>query len=161
MEPPVFMEKMTYRCLSPIFIRKKRTTRGEDYLHPNDPDYEKLLLSNLVSKAQALALSGNSNELAEHLTNLQLTPKGKIYKKGITIKQNTPQASKLIGYSFEFELVCSYRIAGDWLLYRLWQFGKPGVWVCGDGKMDNRKTLRVSVILKYNHYRYKHTDEKK
>lgn len=104
LEPPIFMEKMTYRCLSPIFIRKKRSDGGEDYLHPSDQDYEKLLLSNLISKAQALALTGNSDDFAEDKAELKIYPKGKIYKKGITIKQNTAQASKLIGYSFEFEL---------------------------------------------------------
>ncbi|PTB92401.1 CRISPR-associated endoribonuclease Cas6 [Marivirga lumbricoides] len=102
--PPVFTEKMTYRCLSPIFIRSKRPDGGEDYLHPNDEGYEKLLLSNLVSKAQALALAEASTDFSSDEVALKLKPTGKVYKKGITIKQNTAQASKLIAYSFEFEL---------------------------------------------------------
>ncbi len=105
MEAPVFLKKMTYRCLSPIFIRNKRPDGGEDYLQPKDADYEKLILSNLVSKAQALVLAGASVDFSPHETVLKLTPLGKIYKKGITIKQHTPQASKLIAYKFEFELI--------------------------------------------------------
>lgn len=105
MEAPVFMEKMTYRCLSPIFIRNKRPDGGEDYLQPKDAGYEKLILSNLVSKAQALALAGTSMGFSPNETILKLAPLGKIYKKGITIKQNTAKASKLIAYNFEFELI--------------------------------------------------------
>ncbi|MBK6263633.1 CRISPR-associated endoribonuclease Cas6 [Marivirga sp. S37H4] len=104
LEPPVFMEKMTYRCLSPIFIRNKRPDGGEDYLQPKDEDYAKLVLSNLVSKAQALAVAGTYADFSEGETVLKLNSIGKIYKKGITIKQNTLQSSKLIGYSYEFEL---------------------------------------------------------
>ena len=104
-KPPVFMDSMTYRCLSPIFIRKKRAVGGEDYLKPGDPDYEKLILSNLVAKTQALALAGLEGNYSDKEVNLKLHTKGKIYKKGITIKQNTAEASKLIGYNYEFELI--------------------------------------------------------
>jgi CRISPR-associated endoribonuclease Cas6 len=104
LEPVVFMEQMTYRCLSPLFIRSKRPGGGEDYLHPNDEGYGNLILSNLVSKAQALVLAGSTADFSSDEVALKLKPTGKVYKKGITIKQNTPQASKLIGYSFEFEL---------------------------------------------------------
>lgn len=103
-EPPVFMKKMTYQCLSPIFIRKKRPDGGEDYLRPGVPDYEKLMLSNLIAKTQAFALAGFSGEYSAKEVDLTLSVIGKVYKKGITIKQNTPQASKLIGYSYQFEL---------------------------------------------------------
>lgn len=104
-QPPLFKETMSYRCLSPIFIRSRRADGGEDYLAPGDSGYEKILLENLYSKASAFVLSGQ--EYQEFLTErfpLELTPIGKVYKNGVRIKQHTSNASQLIGYMYEFTL---------------------------------------------------------
>jgi CRISPR-associated endoribonuclease Cas6 len=103
--PPVFRETMSYRCLSPIFARRKREDGGEDYLHPGDTGYEALLLQNLISKSRAFALAENpSGNLQEDAPQLKLLPRGKVYKNGVRIKQLTQSESMLIGYMYEFEL---------------------------------------------------------
>lgn len=103
--PPLFKETMSYRCLSPIFIRSKRMDGGEDYLRPGDGGYEEILLDNLLSKASALAIAGNDREIFQSDTYpLRLATRGKIYKNGVRIKQHTSMESQLIGYMYEFDL---------------------------------------------------------
>lgn len=102
---PLFKETMSYRCLSPIFIRSRRMDGGEDYLHPGDVGYQEILLDNLLSKASAFALSSIDRQIFRGDTlPLQLTTIGKIYKNGVRIKQHTPMESMLIGYMYEFTL---------------------------------------------------------
>jgi CRISPR-associated endoribonuclease Cas6 len=103
--PPVFRERMHYRCLSPILIKQKRHEEGgENYLHPADEAYKDILLYNLSSKAQAYALAGAASYLPEDIHQTAFAASGKVYKKGIKIKQHTTQATHLIGYMYEFEL---------------------------------------------------------
>ncbi|MFN3997883.1 CRISPR-associated endoribonuclease Cas6 [Algoriphagus sp.] len=102
---PLFLPTMHYRCLSPILIKRKRESGGEDYLSPVDNGYSDILLENLISKSlaysQAITMeAGVSDERPE----IKLDIKGKLFKNGVTIKQLTPQQTKLIGYSYEFEL---------------------------------------------------------
>ena len=103
---PIFQQVMNYRCLSPILVRRKRPTGGEDYLSPMDKGYADLILENLLSKSLAFSVLSQGEEvgLADECPLLDMTVTGKIYKNGVTIKQLTPQQSKLIGYSYEFEL---------------------------------------------------------
>lgn len=104
-QPPLFSEWMTYRCLSPIFIRRKRPEGGEDYLHPGDRDFWILLVRNLTAKQQALALaSAEGDLLTTCLPHFDYKVLGKVYKNGVTIKQHTERETKLIGYAFEFSL---------------------------------------------------------
>lgn len=103
--PPIFQERMHYRCLSPILIKQKRIEDGgENYLHPENEAYQDILLYNLSSKAQAMAVAVDTLPLPENLPTVDFQPKGKVYKKGIKIKQHTAQATQLIGYMYEFEL---------------------------------------------------------
>ncbi|SHN04219.1 CRISPR-associated endoribonuclease Cas6 [Cyclobacterium lianum] len=103
--PPVFKEKMHYRGLSPIFLRRKRDDGGEDYLHPEEEDYGKLLIQNMISKVRAFeqvaALEMNPAEIS--IPDFSFKPTGKIFKNGVRIKQLTEQATMLIGYMYEFE----------------------------------------------------------
>ncbi|MCH7402216.1 CRISPR-associated endoribonuclease Cas6 [Belliella kenyensis] len=104
-QAPVISEVMQYRCLSPIFIRRKRKDGGEDYLHPEDPDYGILLIQNLLSKSKAfeIANSQDNEGFIDSIPNFSFKPLGKIYKNGVKIKQLTAQATMLIGYMYEFE----------------------------------------------------------
>jgi CRISPR-associated endoribonuclease Cas6 len=103
---PIFKPVMQYRCLSPILVKRKRNTGGEDYLSPDVRGYNELILENLLSKSLALSIAfqNDSDGLAEDRPQIGLTVSSKIYKNGVIIKQLTPQQTKLIGYSFEFEL---------------------------------------------------------
>ncbi len=103
--PPVFKEMMHYRSLSPIFIRKKRDTGGEDYLKSGDEGYEEIFAQNLISKSVACAISGSvENTLQENAPLIYLKTKGKLYKNGVKIKQLSAVEVQLIGYMYEFEL---------------------------------------------------------
>lgn len=103
--PPVFKEKMIYRCLSPILLKEKRADGGENYLDPiQAKNYKDILISNLSSKAQALALAVDTMPLPEELPDTAFQVLGKVYKKGVRIKQHTAQATHLISYMYEFEL---------------------------------------------------------
>lgn len=103
--PPVFKDVMHYRALSPLFIRRKRSHGGEDYLSPEHPDYLNLFAQNLLSKSKAYQEVLSDSELPmEGAPKIELKPLGKIYKNGVKIKQMTAEQSMLIGYMFEFEL---------------------------------------------------------
>jgi len=106
--PPEFKEVMTYRSISPLFIRQKRADGGEDYLQPSDKEFGNLLVRNLCSKTVAYA-SQREGEVAADLQILDFEFKalGKVYQNGVTIKQHSPYQTKLIGYLFEFELKVS------------------------------------------------------
>ncbi len=102
---PVFLPVMKYRCLSPILIKEKRTDGGENYLAPTDENYSLLLKNNLCSKLAAYAMTLDTLEWSpDQSLGFELKVCGKVYKKGVMIKQMTSRASKLIGYAFEFEL---------------------------------------------------------
>ena len=94
---------MTYRSISPLFIRKKRVDGGEDYLQPKDKEFGELLVRNLQAKTEAFA-ENNGIESKLPLLDFEFKPLGKAYSNGVTIKQHSPYQTKLIGYLFEFEL---------------------------------------------------------
>lgn len=99
---PEFKKKMTYRCLSPIFLRKKRAGGREDYLHPNDEDYGILMVQNLLSKMQAFQYTENGNENCMSVfPQFDVKPICMMYKNGVKIKQLTAQETMLIGYLYE------------------------------------------------------------
>jgi CRISPR-associated endoribonuclease Cas6 len=101
---------MTYKALSPLVVSEHIEGRNAaKYCHPEEYGYGQLLLNNLTSKYIAALASGLvASELAarampvelEHNFKLLTTPR----KKGITIKEGTPQQTKLIGYQFDFTI---------------------------------------------------------
>lgn len=111
MPVPVFLQTLHYRCLSPIFLRRKRPEGGEDYLGPDDESYEDTLLQNLLSKTLAMATVDNvTPALSSEMPEIKLQVLGKVFKNGVAIKQHTAQASKLIGYMYEFELTAPVQL---------------------------------------------------
>lgn len=103
--PPLFQETMHYRCLSPVFVKRKRADGGEDYLYPVDKDYGLLLLQNLISKSEAFGkrLIGQGSDEQLVFPDFEFKVAGKVYKNGVRIKQLTEQETMLIGYMYEFE----------------------------------------------------------
>jgi len=102
--PPIFQEKMSYRCISPLLIKQKRADGGEHYLAPDQDLFKEILIQNLCHKTLAFALTTEHKFLTESVPSCELLVHGKVYKKGVRIKQHTHMASHLIGYMFEFEL---------------------------------------------------------
>jgi len=102
LKEPEFMETMTYRCLSPIHIAY-RNERSEkiDHLHPDHREYEKLFGQNLISKWQALH---ETNEVPFSINEVKLKVLTEPKKNGIVIKEGHKDATKLIGYNFDFTL---------------------------------------------------------
>lgn len=104
-ETPNFREIMRYRCLSPLFIRRKRDEGGEDYLRPDDRDFGILLMRNLQAKNSAFVAQADGEVMVRELIpDFSFTPLGKVYQNGVLIKQHTPYQTKLIAYLFEFQL---------------------------------------------------------
>jgi CRISPR-associated endoribonuclease Cas6 len=103
---PLFREIMSYRCLSPILIKQKRPDGGENYLDPAHSNYGTILVKNLISKwlAKNATVSIQDTISDQDDLDFDFNLSGKAYKNGVLIKQMTAQETKLIGYSFKFDL---------------------------------------------------------
>ncbi|MBU1009956.1 MAG: CRISPR-associated endoribonuclease Cas6 [Bacteroidetes bacterium] len=106
--PPSFTEKMKFKTLSPLLVSHHiEGVRTAAYLRPGHDEYERLFFDNLTAKfAAALQAGLHVNKLdadvAPETMQLKLTTDPKT--KGILIKADTPQQTKIIGYLFEFEI---------------------------------------------------------
>lgn len=104
---PSFTQVMRYQCLSPIVASARREDGSAAYLSPEAPEYARIFIQNLLRKQCALALHYGESEDQEKKDNfpysfrLLNTPR----KKGVTIKENTKEETKVIGYLFHFELM--------------------------------------------------------
>ena len=99
--PPVFTDEMSFRSLSPIFVSQKIEGRRQaKHLSPLDEGYTPLLINNLKEKLRVFTGIESTYDASEANLELQSPPK----QKGIAIKTNTPQASKLIGYHYNFKI---------------------------------------------------------
>ena len=102
---PSFQEVMRYQCLSPIVTSTQRDDGSTAYLSPDYRGYAQIFIQNLLRKQKALLQYNEEPTLVEadrfpYAFKLLNTPR----KKGIIIKENTPQESKVMGYLFHFEL---------------------------------------------------------
>ena len=101
MQPPVFTEGMSFKSLSPIFVSQKIEGRKHaKYLSPADDGYLRLLIGNLKEKYKVF--TGHESMFDENDAELELLSPPK--QKGIAIKTNTPQATKLVGYHYNFTI---------------------------------------------------------
>ena len=98
---PTFTSEMIFRSLSPIFVsRKVAGHKYAQYLSPNNEGYLELIINNLKEKHRIFTgLKYNSDD---HDTELEILSPPK--QKGIAIKVNTLQASKLVGYHYNFKI---------------------------------------------------------
>lgn len=128
---PDFKETMHYRCLSPVVISQHEAGQAHaQYLYPEESQYADLFLRHLVQKQaalpQAIAVDtdaswgekdrasprGASAEVdtaavdtarwAAHRWQFRLLNKPR--KKGIHIKQHTPEHTQVVGYLYDFAL---------------------------------------------------------
>lgn len=121
---PVFRETMRFRTLSPICVAaSEEGIRHAQYRHPNDPDYLELLINNLLQKSQiathSITVSTASKESTTRTSQLpnpepptkNVKPQNMNFKllsdprqKGITLKSHTQAQTKVIGYTYDFEI---------------------------------------------------------
>lgn len=98
---PDFTNEMTFRSLSPVFVSSKvEGRRYAQYLSPNDEGYLPLIINNLKEKLRIFTGLAYPPDDQENHLELLSPPK----QKGIAIKVDTPQASKLVGYHYNFKI---------------------------------------------------------
>lgn len=92
------------RMLSPLVVARKRDgDLPDEYLHPDDPDFGRLLLLNLLDKY--VAATGTAAPSWWDATRFGIRPVGQAPKsKLITIKSGTAAQTKVKGWVFDFEL---------------------------------------------------------
>jgi CRISPR-associated endoribonuclease Cas6 len=95
-------ETLRFRTLSPLVVSRKNDRGLDDYLSPVEPDFEKLLLKNLLDKYLA---GGNPIPASwqDYPFGFKLLT-GQPKEKRIILKAHTPQQTKIKGYLFHFEL---------------------------------------------------------
>lgn len=104
---PVLANTMNYKAVSPVVISQKREdSKYASYLAPGDELYTELLQQHLWNKFQSIPNGSNLPEDAD----FKFEPKSEARSKLITIKSNTPEQSKIRGFTFDFELTCPVEI---------------------------------------------------
>ena len=115
---PLFTETMRYRTLTPVVVSAHVPGhKHAQYLPPDYPTYAERLLNNLLHKAEAVKLNVPTKEVARASVadisdkgparlseGWEFATLGTFRKKGITIKQHTPQQNKIIGYTYDLVL---------------------------------------------------------
>lgn len=106
--PPVFQETMRFRALTPICIAEQQVGRPQPkYLAPDEPNYDRLFLSNLDNKVKAAKMG-----LYTEGSFLDVKVVSPFKKRGIeTVKAELNRPIKVIGYTYDFELTAPI----DWL----------------------------------------------
>jgi CRISPR-associated endoribonuclease Cas6 len=110
MPEPVLGETMIFKTLSPVIISKTQEDRtlAPEYLHPEDKDFARIMHDNLVNKYTAWMMNSAGNTLIMNDANgfefkTLSPPKSRL----ITIKANTPQQTRIRGYTMKFSLKTS------------------------------------------------------
>ena len=98
---PDFTDSMTFETLSPACIVRQEEDRSEKYIAPDHPDAVEIVKLNLLNKYRAFyghdfQMNGSPFRLA-----VLTKPKSSL----ITIKEGTPQESKIRGYVCRFQLI--------------------------------------------------------
>lgn len=92
------------RSLSPVVVARKRADNlPDEYLHPDDPDFGKLLFINLLDKYAAA--TGQAPPSWWDVERFRFRPVGVPPKsKLITIKSGTTAQTRVKGWLFDFEV---------------------------------------------------------
>ncbi|WP_375448594.1 CRISPR-associated endoribonuclease Cas6 [uncultured Fibrella sp.] len=105
---PPLTNVLTVRTLSPIVIAEKDETGMDQYLHPYDDAFGPLLLINLIDKYRSIQTGTNNGDNVPELGDFSYKPLTKaslIRSRLVTIKEGSPQETKLRGwYNVDFEL---------------------------------------------------------
>ena len=102
-----FSERMKFKVTSPVVVSKQtELDKHAQYLHPLDDRvaFSNQFFSNLLNKYTAYH-GALDNNVDLQLDKTQLKILTKPSSRLITIKSDTPQATKIRGYSFGFEII--------------------------------------------------------
>ncbi|HRC79657.1 MAG TPA: CRISPR-associated endoribonuclease Cas6 [Bacteroidales bacterium] len=98
--PPEFSETMTFQTLSPICLTLKRDNGSDEYISPTHPMAMTLIKQNLLDKYKAL----QGKDFPDHDFAFDFKVINEPRSSLITIKADTPQESKIRGFSCQFQL---------------------------------------------------------
>lgn len=102
-QPPVFVDKMRFKTLSPVCVSRRVELNGNlhtEYLAPEHPEYEQRFFENLFMRYAAVNGLEESSGVIKNC-RLKLTSKAK--SRLIKIKADTPQETRIRGYLYDFE----------------------------------------------------------
>ena len=106
---PLFIDTMSYRATTPVVVsRHVEGRKHPQYMAPDQEGYAARLLTNLQRKAEAVGVALPAVVFHPHDTGFaedwNFAVPGAFRKKGITVKQHTPEQNKIIGYTYDFTL---------------------------------------------------------
>ncbi|WMJ74752.1 CRISPR-associated endoribonuclease Cas6 [Cytophagaceae bacterium ABcell3] len=102
--PPVFQESMRYKTISPVCVSVKGEKHPQ-YISPEHPEYEQMLLNNLVNKLKVMPVEVPELQISADDAEFKFALLSEVRKKLITIKSFTPNQSQIRGFEFRFELI--------------------------------------------------------
>lgn len=97
---PDFSESMTFETLSPACIVRQEEDRSEKYIAPDHPDASEIVKLNLLNKYRAFYGHDFQNNAFPFQLEALSRPKSSL----VTIKEGTPQESKVRGFMCRFSL---------------------------------------------------------
>lgn len=103
-----FNGKATFTTISPIMVGKMiENSRTAAYLSPEEAAFEQLIADNLIHKFTTalnygLIAPGPELEIEDPEITFKLLNKPRM--RGITVKAFTPEETKIIGYTFDFDI---------------------------------------------------------
>lgn len=110
---PEFSNMMLYRASTPVVISKKELTdKYAQYLSPKDSRYSTCFVNHLIEKYKVAApqLVDDSADVIDDMIDIKWELNSSPRKKGVIIKDGTPQKTQIIGYVYDFELTAPAEI---------------------------------------------------
>lgn len=96
----------TFKCLSPVFMAKKiEGKKYRDFISPDNPDFERIFINNLIEKYNAHCLQTNTKPKeinAQNITFKSLHKNPKSVKQ--TIKAFKKEQTEIRAFKFHFKL---------------------------------------------------------
>ncbi|MCS7035746.1 MAG: CRISPR-associated endoribonuclease Cas6 [Saprospiraceae bacterium] len=96
--------RVRIRMRSPLLVARKRSEGPDEYLAPDDPDFGGLMLQNLLDKYQAFTKADISKLWPLTSLRFRLCTDRQPRSKLVTLKQGTPQQTRVRGWMMDFEI---------------------------------------------------------
>ncbi|MDJ1473777.1 CRISPR-associated endoribonuclease Cas6 [Xanthocytophaga flava] len=121
-------ETVHLRTLSPLVVSRKNDRGHDDYYSPLQEGYQELLFTNLLDKyiASGQSLQASWANAPMEFRLLSAEPKARL----ITLKDHSPEATKIKGYLFDFELTAPRKLLEIGLLGGFGRYNAEGFGCC-------------------------------